>query len=232
MAQVTVTISGKVYRMACGDGEEAHLERLAEIFDGRIAELHKAFGEIGDMRLHVMAALTVLDELEETKKRVTNLERETASLRAAVGAGSDRAGRSRRAPRKPSPMRPNASSALAGASARRQREWLAKPRHARTCRVGIHVFNIDSKGADNRDKPGVTRWALVLSWNSAGRHTRFRLRALRGAPGDNIPGALSILKGAVPALVRGLGYTAPTYAVGFPGSILRRPSRLRTRLCA
>jgi cell division protein ZapA len=92
MTQVTVTISGKVYRMACGDGEEAHLERLAEIFDGRIAELHKAFGEIGDMRLHVMAALTVLDELEETKKRVTNLERETASLRAAVGAGSDRAG--------------------------------------------------------------------------------------------------------------------------------------------
>ena len=92
MAQVTVTISGKVYRMACGDGEEQHLERLAEVFDGRISELHKSFGEIGDMRLHVMAALTVLDELEETKRRVTGLERETASLRAAVGAGSDQVG--------------------------------------------------------------------------------------------------------------------------------------------
>jgi cell division protein ZapA len=91
MAQVMVTIAGKVYRMACGDGEEAHLERLAGIFDGRIAELHNAFGEIGDMRLHVMAALTVLDELEETKKRVTSLEREAASLRDALGAGSDRA---------------------------------------------------------------------------------------------------------------------------------------------
>jgi cell division protein ZapA len=92
MAQVMVTIAGKVYRMACGDGEEAHLERLAGIFDARIVELHKAFGEIGDMRLHVMAALTVLDELEETKKRVSGLEREAASLRDALGAGSDRAG--------------------------------------------------------------------------------------------------------------------------------------------
>ena len=69
MAQVTVTIAGKIYRMACGDGEEAHLERLAGLFDARIAELHENFGEIGDMRLHVMAALTFLDEHDEAKKR-------------------------------------------------------------------------------------------------------------------------------------------------------------------
>ena len=41
------------------------------------------------------------------------------------------------------------------------------------------------------------------------------LAELRGACWISIPGALSISKGAVPGLARGLGYTAPTYAVGF-----------------
>src|SRR5580704_18162989 len=41
-----------------------------------------------------------------------------------------------------------------------------------------------------------------------------RLAELRGACWISIPGALSISKGAVPGLARGLGHTAPTYIVG------------------
>ena len=44
---------------------------------------------------------------------------------------------------------------------------------------------------------------------------------------SKIPGALSILKGAVPGLARGLEHTAPTYAVGSRDRSLRRPWRLR-----
>src|SRR5919206_454031 len=62
MPQVTVMIAGRSYRMACGEGEEAHLEGLAALYDGKIQEMREAFGEIGDMRLHVMAALTLADE--------------------------------------------------------------------------------------------------------------------------------------------------------------------------
>lgn len=51
---------------------------------------------------------------------------------------------------------------------------------------------------------------------------------LRGATKSNNPGALSILKGAVPGLAPGLGHTAPTYAVGSRDRALWRPSRLRT----
>lgn len=40
-----------------------------------------------------------------------------------------------------------------------------------------------------------------------------------GCVRNSIPGALSISKGAVPDLARGQGHTAPTYSVGFPGSI-------------
>src|SRR4051812_40158351 len=51
---------------------------------------------------------------------------------------------------------------------------------------------------------------------------------LRGATESNIPGALSILKGAVPDLAPGLGRTAPTYVVGSRDRALRRPLRPRT----
>ena len=61
-AQVTVTIAEKVYRIACDDGQEEHLRRLAAEVDAKIEEMRKAFGEIGDNRLTVMAAITFLDE--------------------------------------------------------------------------------------------------------------------------------------------------------------------------
>ena len=92
MPQVTVTIAGRQYRMACGDGEEAHIEGLAGQLDGRIAELRQAFGEIGDMRLHVMAALTIADELSEARKGIARLEGEISALKNAVGAGDERMG--------------------------------------------------------------------------------------------------------------------------------------------
>jgi cell division protein ZapA len=74
MAQVTVTIAQHVYRVACGDGEEAHLQGLARQIDQRIEKLKKDFGEIGDQRLTIMAAITIADELAEAKRRIVELE--------------------------------------------------------------------------------------------------------------------------------------------------------------
>ncbi len=90
MPQIVVTIAGKAYRMACGEGEEAHLQGLAALFNGKIDELRNSFGEIGDMRLQVMAALTMADELAETRSRAERLEAELASLRAQVTLGGER----------------------------------------------------------------------------------------------------------------------------------------------
>lgn len=81
MAQVSVTIAGRPFRMACGDGEEAHLEGLAAMVDQKITELRGAFGEIGDQRLTVMAAISVADELSEVNKKLARLEADVARLR-------------------------------------------------------------------------------------------------------------------------------------------------------
>ena len=89
MAQVQVTIAGKSYRMACGDGEEAHLESLAALLEGKIEEMRATFGEIGDMRLQVMAALTLADEVSERRRRIEALESEVAQLKALATIGEE-----------------------------------------------------------------------------------------------------------------------------------------------
>jgi cell division protein ZapA len=86
MGQVTVTIADKVYRIACDDGQEEHLLRLATELDGRIAEMRVSFGEIGDRRLTVMAAIAALDQREELRERVAQLERDVSTLREQGGA--------------------------------------------------------------------------------------------------------------------------------------------------
>jgi cell division protein ZapA len=90
MSHVSVTIAGQPYRIACGDGEERHLEQLATLVDGRIEEMRRSFGEIGDMRLHVMAAISIADETAETRRRIAALEEEVAKLRDISLAGDER----------------------------------------------------------------------------------------------------------------------------------------------
>ena len=81
MAQVMVTIDGKAYRMACEEGQEGHLTELAEGFDRYVGHLKTQFGEIGDLRLTVMAGIMVMDELSEVTRRLKAIESEVATLR-------------------------------------------------------------------------------------------------------------------------------------------------------
>jgi cell division protein ZapA len=89
MTQVSVTINGRQFRMACEDGQEVHLMHLARELDARIGALRSKFGEIGDTRLTVMAAITVADELAEAAARIKRLEEEIAALQSAQVATSD-----------------------------------------------------------------------------------------------------------------------------------------------
>ena len=91
MSHVNVTIHGRQYRMACEDGQEEHLRRLAKDLEQRIEQLKASFGAVGDMRLMVMAALTIADELSDAGKRMRRLEEDLAALNEARTASSDRA---------------------------------------------------------------------------------------------------------------------------------------------
>jgi cell division protein ZapA len=93
MAQIIVTINGRSFRMACDDGEEERLTALARRFDSAIDSLRGSFGEIGDLRLTVMAGIMVTDELAERERRLAALQDEVESLREARRAALDRSAR-------------------------------------------------------------------------------------------------------------------------------------------
>jgi len=91
MSHINVTINGRQFRMACEEGQEARLLQLAEGFETRIGSLRGKFGEIGDARLTVMAALMVSDELIDAAQRIRNLEEELVALRDVRVVAADRA---------------------------------------------------------------------------------------------------------------------------------------------
>ncbi|MEB2657306.1 cell division protein ZapA, partial [Staphylococcus haemolyticus] len=91
MSHINVTINGRQYRMACEEGQEVRLLKLAENLQQRVESLRGKFGEIGDARLTVMAALTACDELVDASARIRSLEEEVEQLRNARVAATDRA---------------------------------------------------------------------------------------------------------------------------------------------
>ncbi len=91
MNHINVTLNGRQYRMACEEGQEAQLLKLAESLESRIATLRGKFGEIGDARLIVMAALTVCDELLDAGNRIRGLEQELDALRGVRAVAAERA---------------------------------------------------------------------------------------------------------------------------------------------
>lgn len=83
MPEVNVEINGRKYRMACEEGQQQHLIGLAERFNTHVEALKGAVGEIGDVRLTVMAGIAVVDELAEAEKRIKALETEVLVLTRA-----------------------------------------------------------------------------------------------------------------------------------------------------
>jgi cell division protein ZapA len=90
MSEVNVTINARQYRMACEDGQEEHLINLSQDLDRRISQLRVSFGEVGDTRLTVMAALMIADELAEAGRSFRRLQEELAGLKDARVMAVDR----------------------------------------------------------------------------------------------------------------------------------------------
>lgn len=83
MPEVNVEINGKKYRMACEPGQEEHLLGLAGEFNRRVEQFKQVFGEIGDIRLTVMAGIALIDELAIADSRIAALQQDVATLSQA-----------------------------------------------------------------------------------------------------------------------------------------------------
>jgi len=81
MATVTVEVNGRAYGVGCEDGQESHVASLARQFDAQVQEVANAVGQVGELRLFLMAALLTADELSDVRARLTRAEVELARLR-------------------------------------------------------------------------------------------------------------------------------------------------------
>ena len=81
MGQVSLSVNGSIYRMACEDGEEQHVTQLGARFDEAIDELRSAVGPIGDQRLLVMAGILMTDRLDDAERRLRQAEDELRHAR-------------------------------------------------------------------------------------------------------------------------------------------------------
>ncbi len=64
MSNVTLTIGGRNFSVACTTGEEAHVEALGRAIDAKVVAVDGAAGE-SESRMLLFAALMLADELSE-----------------------------------------------------------------------------------------------------------------------------------------------------------------------
>jgi len=67
MGQVAINLNGRSFRFNCGEGEEARLQELAAYVRTRVEDLTREFGNVGEQRLLLMAALYITDELWDAR---------------------------------------------------------------------------------------------------------------------------------------------------------------------
>jgi len=70
MAQVAIILNDRTYQIACDDGQEDHVKSLAAMVDTRMKDLAGSVGQVGDLRLLVMASLLIADEVLELEEQV------------------------------------------------------------------------------------------------------------------------------------------------------------------
>ena len=68
MAKADIKIKGRTYSVACAPGQEARLEALGVELNRQVEGIANAVGDIGEARLLLVAALSLLDELTVAKK--------------------------------------------------------------------------------------------------------------------------------------------------------------------
>lgn len=84
MGEVTVHVNNKPYTVGCADGQEVRVAELARIFDEHVGMVVSDVGAIGEVRLFLMAALLLIDEMEELRIQLEAAQ--AAQSRMAAGA--------------------------------------------------------------------------------------------------------------------------------------------------
>ena len=70
MANVNIRFNGKEFLLSCDDGQEEHLQELAENLNKKFDNLKNELGNIGENKLLLITSIKIMDEYFETKKKI------------------------------------------------------------------------------------------------------------------------------------------------------------------
>ncbi|WP_373635399.1 cell division protein ZapA [Yoonia sp. SS1-5] len=84
MPQVEIKIGGRVFEVACQEGEEHFLQSAAAMLDGEAAHLSDQIGRMPEARMLLMAGLMLADKTAGLEEQRKSAEAEAAKLRAEI----------------------------------------------------------------------------------------------------------------------------------------------------
>jgi|TARA_B100000959_G_scaffold186526_1_gene195079 cell division protein ZapA len=70
MANVNIKFNNKEYLLSCDEGQEENLKELADYLDSKYNNLKKKLGNIGEGKLLLIAAIQMVDDYFDLKKKV------------------------------------------------------------------------------------------------------------------------------------------------------------------
>ena len=70
MANLNVKFNNKEYLLSCDEGQEENLKELANYLDSKYNDLKKNLGNIGENKLLLIAAIQMVDDYFDLKKKV------------------------------------------------------------------------------------------------------------------------------------------------------------------
>ena len=70
MANVSIKFNNKEYLLSCENGQEEHLEELSVKLNEKFNNLKNNLGNIGENKLLLITAITIIDEYFEIKKKI------------------------------------------------------------------------------------------------------------------------------------------------------------------
>ena len=73
MAEVDITINGRLYRISCKDGEEERIKSLATLINNQVQKLSEKIGQLGEARMILLASLVLLDKSDEDEKEAEKI---------------------------------------------------------------------------------------------------------------------------------------------------------------
>ena len=65
MSEVNITINNREHKIACSPGEEERVKELAILLNNEVINIANSLGQIGDVKLMVLAAITILDKNQD-----------------------------------------------------------------------------------------------------------------------------------------------------------------------